>query len=157
MQNDEFDLFDYLAQVVPNYTPMMLSQQQQIEHVYFRNARQRAYFTLQQGQVLRTLPYKYNIQIHSTGTGLQAGNEYFFELHVHRTATSREHVPFGMIVEKQMHVRGAPTNCIDFRVYFQVYSKDYGDAMFSVHVKNQNNQLVHETSSFVLAGRSRNI
>lgn len=171
--NIDFNLFEYLEQCTillnnsiaaavstnttssnnssTSTTTNMLPQGSTVT-LLFRRARSREYFVAKQGQTLLADPYKYNIRLQGS---VSASANYTFELRVVKSPTSSEFVPLGIQIDKQIIVRGAPPNSIDYRVYFSVLSRAYNDASFFVVAKNQSNQVVCTTNQFVLASREK--
>lgn len=151
-EDEPFDVFEYLNLYAPPTTivPQLISVAPAFS-ILFRNARRRDYFQIVQGQTMHIEPYKYNVRI--------SGDKSIYSCYLyvqHGEIGNEEYIPFGMNQEKQIQIRGAPANSIDYRVSFSVVSRSYKDASFIVKVFDTGNQKqVCQSNSFILAGRAR--
>lgn len=138
---EDFDLFHYLAQcgvIMPQSAPISMQ---------IRRARNRDYFVIQQGQALMSEPYKYNIRMF----GAHLCKILHFELFMLQTSNGKyEHMERGIEVEKQVVIRGAPKDTVDFRIQFQVKSSMYFDKPFTIVVKNEYQQVLCTSNLFFL-------
>lgn len=155
-QSTELDPFDFIAHILAaptvednNTKPMYCSP----VTISFRQARRRVYFALTPGQVLYCEPYKYNIRLNGLASPYHA-SLFTFELHVRKSALLSEIVPYALVVEKHIQVRGAPWDSMDYRFYFAVQSRLYSRAPFFIIVKEAG-KVVCATCDFCISGRGK--
>lgn len=126
-------------------TPMTLS---------FRQARMKKYFSVRPRQVLFCFPYKYNIRLH--GVNPKSPDAlYSLELHNRSKKHESEYLPNALQQERQVRVRGAPKNSLDYRIFFEIDSRQYAGTWFYIVVKDSNSTVLCTTCDFSIGGRGR--
>lgn len=134
---------EYLSQIIA----AAVAKNNCASRIVLRPARgNKKYFEIRPASVVYCEPHKYNIRVHGQ---VPPCDDITFELNV-ATKNGSTHIPFGLIVDKQVHVKGAPTNSFEVRALFSVDSRQYQNSVFEIVAKNEFGDTLCKTKTFYL-------